>query len=192
MPKKSTTARQAHAARRSQTTARPSQGNARSQHVELVRPPTAQTPAADATVSASDTPVTKTPPTAPKPTTSAAERVKTSTQPAAHAKSAASATRTATATRPAAGARPAAKAATPSATKSATASAPKPAAQPQGAHAVREQERRIARAKEMRRIRNANVVTAEHFRYVIQDLRMTAILAVAMFTVIIILHFVLS
>ena len=44
----------------------------------------------------------------------------------------------------------------------------------------------------MRRIRNANVVTPEHYRYVMRDLRMTAILAVAMFAVIIILHFVLA
>ena len=54
------------------------------------------------------------------------------------------------------------------------------------------QEKRIARAKEMRRVRSANVVTPEHYRYVIRDLRMTGILAALMFTVIIVLHFVLS
>jgi hypothetical protein len=87
------------------------------------------------------------------------------------------AARTATATRPATtNAKPGAKAATP----------------PQSAHASREQERRVARAKEMRRIREANMVTAEHYRYVLHDLRLTGILAALMFTVIIVLHFVLS
>ncbi|HKW23439.1 MAG TPA: hypothetical protein VJO13_18805, partial [Ktedonobacterales bacterium] len=61
-----------------------------------------------------------------------------------------------------------------------------------GTHASREQERRVARAKEMRRIREANMVTAEHYRYVLLDLRLTGILAALMFTVIIVLHFVLS
>jgi hypothetical protein len=44
----------------------------------------------------------------------------------------------------------------------------------------------------MRRIREANMVTAEHYRYVLHDLRLTGILAALMFTVIIVLHFVLS
>jgi hypothetical protein len=44
----------------------------------------------------------------------------------------------------------------------------------------------------MRRIREANMVTPEHYRYVIQDLRLTGILAAVMFGVIIVLHFVLG
>ena len=191
MPKKSTTARQAHAARRSQTTARPSQPTTRSQNVSLVRAPNAETPATDTaastTVETTETPATPTTQATPK--TSAADKAVTSSQPATSAaKSTTGAARTATATRPASKA--AAKPATPAST--AAKPAAKPAAQPQGSHAVREQERRIARAKEMRRIRNANVVTPEHYRYVIHDLRMTAILAIAMFAVIIVLHFVLG
>ncbi len=86
-----------------------------------------------------------------------------------------SATRTATATRPAA-----------------TQNPPRNPRDPQGQHAVREQEKRVARAREMRRVRQANVVTAEHYRYVIHDLRLTGILAAAMFAVIVVLHFVLG
>ena len=41
-------------------------------------------------------------------------------------------------------------------------------------------------------MRAANVVTPEHYRYVIRDLRMTGILAAAMFAVIVVLHFVLG
>jgi hypothetical protein len=44
----------------------------------------------------------------------------------------------------------------------------------------------------MRRIRVANMVTAEHYRYVLHDLRLTGILAAVMFAVIIVLHFVLG
>lgn len=188
MPKKSTTARQAHAARRSPTTARPSQTAARSQNVSLVRAPNAESPATDAASETPETPVTPATPAAPA--TSAADNVVTSSRPATPAKSTAGAARTTTATRPTAKATP--KSAASTATATAAKPAPKAAAQPQGAHAAREQERRIARAKEMRRIRNANVVTPEHYRYVIHDLRMTAILAFAMFAVIIILHFVLA
>lgn len=92
--------------------------------------------------------------------------------------------RTATASRPATAAKSAAKSA---ATRPTTA---RPA--PQSSHAVREQEKKVARAKEMRRVRAANVVTPEHYRYVIRDLRMTGILAAAMFAVIVVLHFVLG
>lgn len=90
------------------------------------------------------------------------------------------ATRATTTTRPATSA------------KSVARTAPKPAAAPQTAYSSREQERRIARAKEMRRVRQANVVTPEHYRYVMRDLRLTGILAGAMFAVIVVLHFVLS
>lgn len=163
MPKKSTAAHKAQAARRSQTAAR-------SQNVALVR-----APGADAASAAPDTAVatgaSAPTSTTPKPSASIASAPRTS--PSASK----SATRTATATRAAtASAKPAAK----------------PAATSQGAYASREQERRVARAREMRRIREANMVTAEHYRYVLHDLRLTGILAALMFTVIIVLHFVLG
>ena len=148
--------------------ARRSQAAARSQNVALVRATGAT--GVETASAAPDTSVTS----APKSSASAASTPRTS--PSAPK----SAARTATATRPATtattNAKPGAKAATP----------------PQGTHAAREQERRVARAKEMRRIREANMVTAEHYRYVLHDLRLTGILAALMFTVIIVLHFVLS
>lgn len=145
--------------------ARRSQAAARSQNVALVRATGAT--GVETASAAPDTSVTS----APKSSASAASTPRMS--PSAPK----SAARTATATRPATtNAKPGAKAATP----------------PQSAHASREQERRVARAKEMRRIREANMVTAEHYRYVLHDLRLTGILAALMFTVIIVLHFVLS
>ena len=163
MPKKSTAAHKAQAAHRSQTAAR-------SQNVALVR-----APGADAASATPDTSVatgaSATTSTTPKPSASITSAPRTSSSASK------SATRTATATRPAtASAKPAAK----------------PAATSQGAYASREQERRVARAREMRRIREANMVTAEHYRYVLHDLRLTGILAALMFTVIIVLHFVLG
>jgi hypothetical protein len=51
---------------------------------------------------------------------------------------------------------------------------------------------KVARAREMQRARAANLITPEHYAYVKNDLRLTAILAAVMFSVIIILHFVLG
>jgi hypothetical protein len=147
--------------------ARRSQAAARSQHVALVR--TSGATGVETASAAPDTSVTS----APKSSASAVSTPRTA--PSAPK----SAGRTATVTRPATtntNAKPGAKAAAPS----------------QNTHASREQERRVARAKEMRRIREANMVTAEHYRYVLHDLRLTGILAALMFTVIIVLHFVLS
>jgi hypothetical protein len=145
--------------------ARRSQAAARSQNVALVR--TSGATGVETASSTPDTPVTS----APKPSAPAAST------PRASSSAPKSAGRTATATRPATtNVKPGAKQAAPS----------------QGAYASREQERRVARAKEMRRIREANMVTAEHYRYVLHDLRLTGILAAAMFTVIIVLHFVLG
>lgn len=145
--------------------ARRSQAAARSQNVALVRASGAT--GVEVSPSTADALVTSAPkPSAPVASTSRAS----SSAPK-------SAGRTATATRPAtANAKPGAK----------------PVAPSQGAYASREQERRVARAREMRRIREANMVTAEHYRYVLHDLRLTGILAALMFTVIIVLHFVLS
>lgn len=174
MPKKSTAARQANAARRSQTAAK-------SQNVALVRVPS--NGGASATPDVAVTHTERAPRSATvKPS---AKNVSTTpaTRPAANAPKAAT-----TADRPATSARPAAKPTPAKPTPAKPASAP----QPQSTYATREQEKRVARAKEMRRVRQASVVTAEHYRYVIRDLRMTGILAAAMFTVIIVLHFVLG
>lgn len=66
-----------------------------------------------------------------------------------------------------------------------TAPAPKPAA-------GREQAAKMARARATQRARAANLIIPENFGYVVHDLRLTGALAVLMFAVIIILHFVLS
>lgn len=164
MPKKSTAARQAHAARRSQTAAK-------SQNVALVRSPSGEASA--------DTPSTEIGASSVAALPSGSTSAASAPQPASSTSR--GATRTATASRPVTSARPAA-----------TKPAAKPSTAPQGSHAVREQEKRVARAREMRRVRQANVVTPEHFRYVIHDLRLTGILAAAMFTIIVVLHFVLG
>jgi hypothetical protein len=169
MPKKSSATRKAQATRRVQQPA------PKSQNVMLVR-------AGNDAV-----PVTPTDSAAPSADTSAAA-ASAHSSPAAQTAQTAQPTRsagstsraTATATRPVA------------ATKSAAKPAPRPAATPTNSYASRDQERRVARAREMRRVRAANAVTAEHYRYVISDLRLTAILAAVMFAVIIVLHFVLS
>lgn len=63
------------------------------------------------------------------------------------------------------------------------------AARPQSS---REQATRIARARATQRARTANIVAPDHYSYVISDLRLTAALAVVMFLIIIVLHFVLG
>lgn len=168
MPKKSTAAHKAQAARRSQAAAR-------SQNVALVRAPSVTgVETAPATPDTAITPgASAVTPTAPKPSPSVVSAPRTSSSAPK------SSARTATATRPApTNAKPGAK---PAATS-----------QSQGTYASRDQERRVARAREMRRIREANMVTAEHYRYVLHDLRLTGILAALMFAVIIVLHFVLG
>lgn len=56
----------------------------------------------------------------------------------------------------------------------------------------RTQANRIARARATQRARTAYQITPEHYSYVLRDLRLTAALAALMFSVIIILHFVLA
>jgi hypothetical protein len=51
---------------------------------------------------------------------------------------------------------------------------------------------RVARARATQRARAANVITPQHYAYVLKDLRLIAGLAGSMFLVIIILHFVLG
>ncbi|MGZ3600012.1 MAG: hypothetical protein ACXWQR_01960 [Ktedonobacterales bacterium] len=63
-----------------------------------------------------------------------------------------------------------------------------PAARPE---AARTQATRVARARATQRARNANLITPEHYGYVINDLKLIAALAVTMFAIIIVLHFVI-
>lgn len=60
-----------------------------------------------------------------------------------------------------------------------------------GSAATKAQAVRAARARAVQRARAANLVTPEHFAYVIRDLRLIAVLACAMVIVLIVLHFAL-
>lgn len=73
------------------------------------------------------------------------------------------------------------------------AGAPKPAPEPAQSKArpANEQAARVARARATQRARTANMITPEHYSYVLNDLKVIAGLAIAMFVVIIVLHFVL-
>ena len=50
----------------------------------------------------------------------------------------------------------------------------------------------MARARATQRARAANLIVPENFKYVVHDLRLTGALAILMFAVIVVLHFVLS
>lgn len=63
-----------------------------------------------------------------------------------------------------------------------------PVARPE---APRAQASRVARARATQRARTANLINPEHYGYVINDLKLIAALAVTMFAIIIVLHFVL-
>ena len=78
--------------------------------------------------------------------------------------------------------------AAPKPTRPAAASAESVVARQQAAKA---QAVRIERARSAQRARSANQISPMHYTYVLKDLRLIAALAVVMFTVIVILHFVL-
>lgn len=73
--------------------------------------------------------------------------------------------------------------------------ATRPAPRPEPAVArqdnARSQATRVARARATQRARTANLINPEHYGYVINDLKLIAALAVTMFAIIIVLHFVL-
>jgi hypothetical protein len=101
--------------------------------------------------------------------------------------------RVASPTRPVAAANPLAPATKPNAPKAAAPKAAATASVPSSrAQADRAQAAKLARAREMQRSRAANLITPEHYDYVIKDLRLIGILAASMFAVIIVLHFVLG
>jgi hypothetical protein len=54
------------------------------------------------------------------------------------------------------------------------------------------QANRIARAQATKSARAAHLISAENYAYVINDLKLTGVLAGAMFLVIIVLHFILG
>lgn len=60
-----------------------------------------------------------------------------------------------------------------------------------GSAAAKAQAVRVARARAVQRARTANLVTPEHYSYVIRDLKLIAALACAMVIVLIVLHFAL-
>ena len=71
--------------------------------------------------------------------------------------------------------------------------APQPAPKPEPAarqESARTQATRVARARATQRARTANLISPEHYGYVIKDLKLIAALAVTMFAIIIVLHFV--
>ena len=72
------------------------------------------------------------------------------------------------------------------------AAAPKPEPAPSKPRAGNAQAARLARARATQRARAANMITPEHYSYVLTDLKLIASLAVAMFVIIIVLHFVLG
>jgi len=104
-------------------------------------------------------------------------------RPLAVAKAGAPAAQTAT--------RPKVVASLPTTGAQATKAAPRSTAAP-NVQASRTQANRVARAQATQRARAANLISAEHYTYVLHDLRLTGILAAAMVLVIIILHFVLG
>jgi hypothetical protein len=154
MAKKSTATRQANAARRSQTTPRPSD-------VMLVRTPKPTQNAPSAT-GAAPAPVKSQPVAAKKPAA------------APHAAPPVNRPRALEVTRP----------------NKPAASKPAPAPAQQQA-AAKVQAARVARAKATQRARTGNVITPEHYSYVINDLKLIGTLAVLMFGAIIVLHFAL-
>jgi hypothetical protein len=173
MAKKSTGTRPANAARRSQS-------SAKSTAVHLVRQPGAGAESTSAGTPVMTRPTQSAParPAGAKPAAKPTQRVAGPPRPVATAN-------------PLATARP--TAARPTAAKPAASSSSSPAtAAAARAQADRTQAAKVARAREIQRSRAANLITPEHYDYVIKDLRLIGILATCMFTIIIVLHFVLK
>jgi hypothetical protein len=162
MAKKSA-ARNSGAARRPQTTVKHPV-----RQVTLVRTP--EMVAAGAAGAASATPATEN--VTPSGSASATTGARIAAKPATG-----SAARVATPT----------KAATPAPKPAARPSAPATSPAPRGAQASR-----AARAQAVQRARTVHLISAENYSYVINDLKLTGILAAAMFFVILVLHFIIG
>ena len=90
--------------------------------------------------------------------------------------------------------RPAAPKPTPAKPAAAKPAAAKPVAstaRPQANTTTREQNQRLARARATQRARQANLISAEHYSYVLGDLKLIVALAVSALVVLIALTFVL-
>ncbi|HLZ25493.1 MAG TPA: hypothetical protein VKQ30_25500 [Ktedonobacterales bacterium] len=157
MAKKSTATRQANAARRSQTTAKPTGAT-------LVRAPHEQGAAATGTVATQAAPVRAPKPASAPPVTNAGKP---------HAAPVVERPRSLEA---------------PKSAKPAPRLDTAPARSPN----ARTQASRVARARATQRARAASIITPEHYSYVLKDLRLIAGLALAMFLIIVVLHFVLG
>ena len=142
----------------------------------LVRPPSSATPETPSAANIVAEPQTATPKAQPQRL--AAAKPVSAEKPAAPK---------AVAPKPAA-AKPAA--AKPAAAKPATSTATAAAARP-SAGGAREQNQRVARARAVQRARQANLISAENYSYVLGDLKLVVALALSAFAVLIALTFVL-
>jgi hypothetical protein len=66
-----------------------------------------------------------------------------------------------------------------------------PTARPQANASTREQNQRLARARATQRARQANLISASNYSYVLGDLKLVVALAVSAFVILIALTFVL-
>jgi hypothetical protein len=87
--------------------------------------------------------------------------------------------------------RPTAPVARPSPAQKAARPEPKPEAEAARQQAAKVQAARVARARATQRARAVNVITPEHYSYVLNDLKLIGALALGMFAVILVLHFTL-
>jgi len=87
--------------------------------------------------------------------------------------------------------RPPAPVARPSQAQKATRPEPKPETESARQQAAKTQAARVARARATHQARAVNVITPEHYSYVLNDLKLIGALALGMFAVILVLHFTL-
>lgn len=147
----------------------------------LVRAPGAQPASAPETPSASNVVADTAAPTA---TATASRAAATASRPAA---ATSGERKAAVAERPA----PKPAAAKPAAPKPAAARPVASTARPQANTSTREQNQRLARARATQRARQANLISAEHYSYVLGDLKLIVALAVGALVVLLALTFVL-
>lgn len=87
--------------------------------------------------------------------------------------------------------KPATAAPKPAAAKPAAPKPAAPTARPQANASTREQNQRLARARATQRARQANLISASNYSYVLGDLKLVVALAVSAFVILIALTFVL-
>lgn len=147
----------------------------------LVRAPGAQPASAPETPSASNVVADTAAPTA---AATASRAAATASRPAA---ATSGERKAAVAERPA----PKPAAAKPAAPKPAAARPVASTARPQATTSTREQNQRLARARATQRARQANLISAEHYSYVLGDLKLIVALAVSALVILVALTFVL-